>query len=785
MPHKTTQANIRHEQFWEDIFTVGIWAQQVWTWQWTRTPRICENSSHPQWDTRTTATTLAAASRTITNLQYRANNNNGILQSNNSIQQVETTNVINCEHKPRWRNSTHGHLGNEKQRKRIQRKSKYKGKSKGKGKSYGGYKGKGKGYKGYGKGPVGQGNPFGQKGQYPQQMNKGKGKGNKGKQAQDVCYRCGQNIVESHSTITEKHQQWQQSNMTTHNNGMKIHMVMITIGGTTWDIKDKTCNINHNNLHGQHQMPQLQQTIHQQSRLLLEYSTSPWANHGCTCTRRQCRTNNRFNRHYGRQWSSYTCLPTMVCTRVSNTTTISRQRTTTTHSDQQWDQTLRIQVGLHAHCGRATNCHTILCVWRTSTHCISCKTWGTRIYPYDYTSKRLQHNTHQATKPLLPSSNSCTNSTKLYIADPTDKWGNNSNDCTYSAHTTRSRTNSRRKQWLLDVQQWRYLVRVHRTKRKALFLPYKTCPVPTDRLENYRRTIVNRPDKNNEDFEEQFRNLSQHQQKLVLQGQAWTGGTWFKLKAGTTVPTKTTTAAPQKLEDKTSSKQDTSTRLATFTPTQHIILQQRHQQAHSWCQQANQQQQHYQHHLHLTWQNTWLVGTRRTHVEESPHTTTQWTIHTTTNTAWTRHCKAQAWQGFVHESTRWNKNGNVWRAMDITTTTSNRQDIDRVYKLWGRNNIQGRIHHRWRRYTTSSFASKGHQSTTTTHWTRAQRTQLDTPTISIMVFNLRGKQRQSKQSSTTKDKQAASRTMWLCIHQHTCQKTSHTSAYSNWCRDRY
>ncbi len=70
------------------------------------------------------------------------------------------------------------------------RKGKYKGKGKGKGKSYGGYKGKG--YKGYGKGPVGQGNPFGQKGQYQQQMNKGKGKGNKGKQAQDVCYRCGQ-----------------------------------------------------------------------------------------------------------------------------------------------------------------------------------------------------------------------------------------------------------------------------------------------------------------------------------------------------------------------------------------------------------------------------------------------------------------------------------------------------------------------------------------------------------------------------------------------------------------
>ena len=453
MPHKTTQANIRHAQFWEDIFTVGIWAQQVWTWQWTSTPRICENSSHPQWDARTTATTLAAASRTITNLQCRNTVRTTIMEfyrattAFNKLKQ-QTSSSVSTNHGggtapmdiSAMKSKGKGYKG----------KGKYKGKSKGKGKCYGGYKGKGKGYKGYGKGPVGQGNPFGQKGQYPQQMNKGKGKGNKGKQAQDVCYRCGQNIVQSQSTITEKHQRWQQSNMTTHNNGMKIHMVMITIGGTT---------MGHQGQDVQHQSQQLALPAPNATTATDNTPTTQIVSgvhhHGCTCTRRQCRTNNRFNRHYGRQWSSYTCLPTMVCTRVSNTTTISRQRTTTTHSDQQWDQTLRIQVGLHAHCWRATNCHTILCVWRTSTHCISCKTWGTRIYPCDYTSKGLQHNTHQATKPLLPSSNSCTSSTKLYIADPTDKWGNNSNDCTYNAHATRSRTSSRRKQWLLDVQQWR------------------------------------------------------------------------------------------------------------------------------------------------------------------------------------------------------------------------------------------------------------------------------------------------------------------------------------------
>ena len=89
-------------------------------------------------------------------------------------------------------------------------------------------------------------------------------------------------------------------------------------------------------------------------------------------------------------------------------------------------------------------------------------------------------------------------------------------------------------------------------------------------MENYRRTIVRRPDKNNEDFEEQFQDLSQQQQKRVLQGQAWTGETWFKLKAGTTVPTKTTTLGPKEIENKKADKQETSTRSATFTPTHHF-----------------------------------------------------------------------------------------------------------------------------------------------------------------------------------------------------------------------
>ena len=239
-------------------------------------------------------------------------------------------------------------------------------------------------------------------------------------------------------------------------------------------------------------------------------------------------------------------------------------------------------MGIHAQCRRTSKCHTILCVWRTPTNCFGVKVgrtrfdpaiqWTTKAY---HTPQRFQHNTDQTTKPLLSQDNSHSNSSKLPITDTANIRRNNSNDSTNYADTTRSRTNLGRKQWLLAYNNEGYLVRVHKTRRKALFLPYKTCPIPVDKLENYRRTIVRRPDKNNEDFEEQFQSMSNKQQKRVLEGQAWTGETWFRLKQGTKVPT-TTAVATEKNDKQTtdikqdptssSSKQQEDKRQTTFTP---------------------------------------------------------------------------------------------------------------------------------------------------------------------------------------------------------------------------
>ena len=88
--------------------------------------------------------------------------------------------------------------------------------------------------------------------------------------------------------------------------------------------------------------------------------------------------------------------------------------------------------------------------------------------------------------------------------------------------------------WTFNSQG--YLVRLHRTQRNALFVPDQRCPVPTTRLENYRRTIVRRNKGNNENIEDAYQALDTKQQKRILEGEPWTGETWFKVKRGTPLP---------------------------------------------------------------------------------------------------------------------------------------------------------------------------------------------------------------------------------------------------------
>ena len=176
-------------------------------------------------------------------------------------------------------------------------------------------------------------------------------------------------------------------------------------------------------------------------------------------------------------------MPLVVRKTIPNTTTIPRKWTTVANSDQQWDQALRIQMGIHAKCRRTSNRHTILCVWRTSTNSFSIKTRRTRFCPNiqwrttkDYTSKRLQYNIDQGSKPILSKDNSHSNTSKLPTTNTAHSRRNNSNDSTNNIDTTGSRTNPRRKQWFLDVQQWRIPGTSSQDKKEGIIPSVKDVP---------------------------------------------------------------------------------------------------------------------------------------------------------------------------------------------------------------------------------------------------------------------------------------------------------------------
>jgi len=164
-------------------------------------------------------------------------------------------------------------------------------KGEGKGKDPAGHKGEEKGYKGYGKGPVGQGNPFSMKGQQ-KQGHEGRRKGNQGKEAQDRCYRCGQqrhiakhcrvsfyNYREAPTATTEQHDTTYQRHEDPHGyDNYCWHSMSHQGQQLALPAQHTLCNRENRShvrrrLDPEHRgLPAWQQhTTHQQSRVFLEY----------------------------------------------------------------------------------------------------------------------------------------------------------------------------------------------------------------------------------------------------------------------------------------------------------------------------------------------------------------------------------------------------------------------------------------------------------------------------------------------------------------------------------
>ena len=118
--------------------------------------------------------------------------------------------------------------------------------------------------------------------------------------------------------------------------------------------------------------------------------------------------------------------------------------------------------------------------------------------------------------------------------------------------------------WMYNSQG--FLVRLHKRQRQTTYIPDKQCPVPMDKLEDYRRTIAHRRDGTTEDFEEQLHSLQPTQARMTLDGQPWTGETWFKVKPDFKPPRPTLTKQASTRTDPTGSKE---TQQSTAPATRH------------------------------------------------------------------------------------------------------------------------------------------------------------------------------------------------------------------------
>ena len=66
-----------------------------------------------------------------------------------------------------------------------------------------------------------------------------------------------------------------------------------------------------------------------------------------------------------------------------------------------------------------------------------------------------------------------------------------------------------------------YIVSIHKRLRRALFTPFNTgCPINTDQLEDYRKTIIRQRGKEEIIIEDDYQQKEKDQNKII-EGSAW------------------------------------------------------------------------------------------------------------------------------------------------------------------------------------------------------------------------------------------------------------------------
>ena len=273
-----------------------------------------------------------------------------------------------------------------------------------------------------------------------------------------------------------------------------------------------------------------------------------------------------------------------------------------------------------------------MCVWRTPTNCISFKVGRTRVHTYITFNEEQRLITHQKASAQHSSSN------KLQTTDTTDTWRNNSNDCTYNTYNTRSRANSWRKQWFLDLQQWRIFGKSTQDKEEGTFLTIQDMPSSNWQFgelskDNRQQTWQEQwglKDNRQQTWQEQWglwlwRTLSKHIEPATKESSTRTSLDWRNMvqveaRYNSTNYNSSTTKGLMTNQQRTSRvtqalQADKKHPRRQQHLHRHIVLQQRHQQAHSWYQQANQHP--YQH--HPQWTGMKITGIQEGHMWKRVH----------------------------------------------------------------------------------------------------------------------------------------------------------------------
>ena len=548
LPHKTTQANFRHQQLWGVLLNMGIWACTLRAWQQCTTTRPSEDSSSHEWDKRTTPTTLTPQCQRNTNICWSEDNNHGVLQNHNCVLKTSTTVVFSSQQQLRRRPSSNGYWSNiqrqrkrKEQRKRIQQRRSQRKRI-----------------------------PTRKRLRRLRQLQQRKGQ------------RKTTAMVSAKRSRERKQRKVERSSQQRKRKESNSNMLQM------WSTGPLGKGLSNSGVqHGRDttgtepgwNIPMVwpKQWVRQ---LLVQQRPVRQLQHLASTTTKLALP--------APQTTTQTPTIQLVGALSHQAASAHNEATTTAQAVQQ--QRGDNEVDIMIDSGAATHV---------------CPTWfapDTPLYPLQHgQGPRLRTATdedipvHGYKWVYMHNTNKQTIVVPFYVCDVTQpimsvtrlaEQGFNTqlNETPTITHTKGFNSALKQREGLyflpvvlitlpanlrLEVNQtaegttariapvtltptgmevlrnkndlWTFnsqgfLVRVHRTTRKALFMPDSRCPVPTERLENYRRTIIQRPNNNTEVIEEAYQDLDKKQQKRIIQGNNWTGETWFKVKRGTILP---------------------------------------------------------------------------------------------------------------------------------------------------------------------------------------------------------------------------------------------------------